>query len=147
MKRITAAALVAAQLAAAAPASGAELLAAGDPAQTRLGAFAGGRLRVELGGRHDGRPRLGLTVAPYSHRQAGDGRVTLRHGEGVELGIVGREPARVSFAGYRLAPGGAPVDSNGRRLGVSTLGAAGIAAGVILVGAAAFALAFRADDD
>ena len=147
MKRITAAALVAAQLASAAPASGAELLASGDPAQTRLGAFAGGRLRVELGGRNDGRPRLGLAVAPYSHRQAPDGRVTLRYGEGFEFGIVGREPARVRLAGYRLAPGGVPVDPNGRRLGLSTLETAGVVAGVIVVGALVFALTFRADED
>lgn len=147
MKKITAAALVAAQLATAAPASAAELLASGDPAQTRLGAFAGGRLRVELGGRNEGRPRLGLTVAPYSHRQAPDGRVTLRYGEGVEFGLVGREPARLRLAGYRLAPGGVAVDSNGRRLGLSTLETAGIVAGVIVVGSLAFALAFRADDD
>jgi hypothetical protein len=147
MKTITATALVLAQLAAAAPAAAADLAGPADATQTRLGAFAGGRLRVPLGGRQDRAARLGLTLAPYSQSRGIDGRTTLRYAEGVEFGLVGRQPAQLRLAGHRLASDGTLVDDSGRRLGVSTLGAAGIAAGVIVAGAIIAALAIRNDDD
>lgn len=147
MKKITAIALVVAQLGSAAPATAADLAATGDATQTRLGAFAGGRIRLPLGGRNDRAARVGLTLAPYSQSRAIDGRTTLRYGEGVEFGLVGRQPARLRLAGHRLASDGTLVDDDGRRLGVSTLGAAGIAAGVIVAGAIIAALAIRNDDD
>ncbi len=148
MKIITAAALVAAQLAAT-PAFAADLVdsAGAAPAQVRMGAFAGTRLRVELGGRHEGRTRFGLSLAPISHSQAADGRVTLRYGEGFEYGVAGRQPAALRLAGYRIGPGGTLVDERGTRLGVSTIEAAAIAGGVIVVGLVALALIGRNDND
>jgi len=147
MKMITAAALVAAQLASAAPLSAADLAGSADASQTRVGAFAGGRLRVELGGRHDRPARLGLALAPYAQSRAADGRTMVRYGEGFEFGIVGREPAQVRLAGHRLATDGTLVDEGGTRLGVSTLGAAGIVAGVLVVGAVAAALLIRSNGE
>ena len=146
MKMITATALVAAQLASAASVSAADLAGPAEASQTRMGAFAGGRLRVELGGRHDRRARVGLALAPYSESRAGDGRTTFRYGEGFEFGIAGREPAQVRMAGHRLTSDGLLVDEDGRRLGVSTLGAAGIVAGVLVVGAVAAALLIRSNE-
>jgi hypothetical protein len=145
MKAIAAASLVAAQLVTAAPAFAADLVAGSDPAQVRMGAFAGARFRVELGGRHDGRARIGLALAPTSHSQSADGRVSLRYAEGFEFGVTGREPARLRLAGYRIGPGGSLSDGRDPRLGISTLGAAGIAGGVIVVGFLVLALAYRSD--
>lgn len=146
MKAIAAASLVAAQLAAAAPTLAADLVAGADPAQVRMGAFAGARFRVELGGRHGGRARIGLALTPTSHSQSADGRVSLRYAEGLEFGLAGREPARLRLAGYRIGPGGSlSGEKRDARLGISTLGAAGIAGGVIVVGFLVLALAYRSD--
>lgn len=147
MKTITLAALVAAQILAAAPAGAAELLAGPETASSRLGSFAGARLRVDLGGKRDAKPRLGLTVAPLRQVRAGDGATRVQFGEGVELGLTGGERPALRVAGRRLAPNGELVDEDGKRLGVSTLEAAGIAAGVIVAGFLVVALAFRSDAD
>ena len=140
MKKLTIAALVAGQLLASAqPAFAAELT---ENRTQQMGAFAGLRLRVPLDGNVQQRQvRAGLAVAPMMHSRAMDGQTRLRIGEGVELGITGREPVRLSLAGTpvnRLAQGAAGPD--GRRMGVSTIGwiAIGIgAAAIIIVGAAA----------
>ena len=108
----------------------------------QMGAFAGLRLRVPLDGNLQQRQvRAGLAVAPLMHSRAMNGETRLRIGEGVELGITGREPVRLSLAGTpvnRLAQGATGPD--GRRMGISTIGwiAIGIgAAAIIIVGAAA----------
>jgi len=140
MKNLTIAALVAAQI----PASAQPALAADLASHQEIqgGAFGGVRLRVPLGGRaRDNRVRAGLAFAPTVSSRGQDGAVRTRIGEGLELGITGREPVRLSLAGMpvsRLAQGGSGPD--GGRLGISTLGWIAIGVGaaiVIVVGAAA----------
>lgn len=139
MKKLTIAALVAAQLASVAqPAMAADLVQQETP---RMGAFAGARLRIPLGGaREERRLRAGLTLAPTMRNQGADGASRLSFGEGLEFGIAGREPARLSLAGVpvnRLARSGTGPD--GQRLGISTIGWIAIGVGtaiVIVVGAA-----------
>ena len=140
MKTLTMAALVAAQLAATAQPA----LAAGlTEARTQeVGAFAGLRVRMPLdGAAQQRRLRAGLTVAPAMHSRTLGGESRLRIGEGLELGLNGEQPLRVSLGGTpvsQLAQG--PTGPDGRRLGVSTIGWIAIGVGVaavIVVGAAA----------
>jgi hypothetical protein len=147
MKMIVAAALIAAQIATVAPVSAAELVGPPSASAPRTGAFAGARFSVALGGKRASPARLGVAIAPLHRSQAGEGEAKLRFGEGVEFGIAGRQPPTLRLAGHRLAPGGVLVDEDGKRLGVSTIGAAGIAAGVILLGFVVLALAVRGDKD
>lgn len=146
MKTIIAAALIAAQLATAAPASAAELIDSPAFATTRMGTFAGARASVALGAKREG-ARLGIAIAPLRRSQNGEGEARLRFGEGVEFGISGREPAALRLAGHRISSDGVLVDAKGKRLGVSTIEAAGIAAGVIVAGFLVLALAVRSDAD
>ena len=139
MKKLMIAALVGGQaMAAAQPAFAAELA---DSRSQQAGAFAGLRVRMALdGSEQQRRVRAGLTLAPTLHSRTATGETRLRIGEGVELGIVGREPIRLSLAGTpvnRLAQGTAGPE--GQRLGVSTIGWIAIGVGVaavIVVGAA-----------
>ena len=133
MKRLTITALLGAQLAVAAQPA----LAAG-LAETRThqpGAFAGLRLHVPLDGNARQRQiRAGLTLAPTLHSRTAGGESRLHIGEGVELGVSGRGPVRLSLGGTpvsRLAPGGTGPD--GQRLGVSTLGWVAIGVGAVVV--------------
>ena len=148
MKKPTIAALVAGQLLATAqPAFAAEL------AETRsqqMGAFAGFRMRVPLDGRAaDRQVRAGLTVAPTLHSLTADGEVRLRIGEGLELGVTGGEPVRLSLAGTpvnRLARG--PVGPDGRRMGISTIGWIAIGVGTVVLVTVGFGyVLYRASDD
>jgi len=140
VKKLMIATLVSAQLGCvASPAMAAELGSAQDQ---RPGAFGGLRLRLPLDGpRRNQRLRAGLTLAPTLRIQDADGASRLRFGEGLEFGISGREPARLSLGGVpvnQLARG--PAGPDGRRMGVSTLGWIGIGVGaavIIVVGAAA----------
>ena len=148
MKRLTIAALLAAQVAAAIPASAAELAEA---RTQQTGAFAGFRMRVPLDGAvHERRLRAGLTVAPTLHSRTSAGESQLRFGEGLELGLVGRQPLRLTLAGQDLRRLGAQEgdqDEDEDGGGPSTLGWIAIGVGtlaVIVVGAAALCLA---DDD
>jgi hypothetical protein len=109
---------------------------------SRVGGFAGARLRVAIGGRHGGEVRAGLALAPVRRTP---GEAKLSFGEGLEFGIAGRERPALRVAGYRLAPGGA-VGRDGQRLGVSTVGAVAIGAGVVVVGAIVIALAIRSGE-
>jgi hypothetical protein len=68
-------------------------------AHHRVGAFAGARLRVAMGGETAGRPRLGLAVAGMDYRQSSDGRISARLGEGMELGLAADRKLRLSLAG------------------------------------------------
>ena len=128
---------IAALLAAAQPAVGAELA---ESRTQQMGAFAGVRVRMPLDG--DARQRqlrAGLTVAPTLHTRTADGATRLRIGEGVELGITGREPVRLSVAGTpvnRLVQSGTGPD--GQRLGVSTVGWIAIGAGVVVLAVGGF---------
>lgn len=134
MKTIAAASLIAAQLLAAAPAGAADLVASGDPAQVRMGAFAGARIRLDFGGRQDRQVRAGLTLAPFSRSQTMDGRTALRYGDGFEFGIAGREPAEVRLAGYRIGSSDPLRGGTGQRLGLSTIETTLVVGGVIVVG-------------
>lgn len=138
MKNVAIAALVAGQLLTAAqPALAAELV---DSHGQQIGAFAGARLRVPLDGNvRQRRIRAGLTLAPTLRTLAADGQSQLRFGEGLELGITGREPVRLLLAGQDVRRLGAAEDDNDRHGGPSTLGwiAIGVGAALaIVVGAA-----------
>jgi len=143
MKRLTIGALLAGQLMTAAqPVLAAELT---ETRSQQTGAFAGLRLRVPLDGNAEQRRlRAGLALAPTLHTRTADGETRLHVGEGIELGLVGREPVRLSIAGTpvsRLAQGG--TGPNGERLGISTLGWVAIGVGalvVVLVGATALCM-------
>jgi hypothetical protein len=132
MKPLTIAALLAGQMLAAAPPAMAADLA--DGRAQHMGAFGGVRVSVPLAGNsRDRRVRAGLTVAPALHSRGHNGESRLRIGEGLELGIVGSEPVRLSLAGTRvdrLAQG--RVGPDGRRLGVSTAGWVAIGAGAVV---------------
>ena len=101
LKKLMIAALLGAQvMAAAQPAMAAELESNSDQ---RMGAFGGLRVRVPLDGNARQRQvRAGLAVAPTLHTRTLDGESRLRIGEGLELGLRGREPVRLSIAGQDL---------------------------------------------
>jgi len=131
MKKLVITALLAGQLTAAQPAFAADLAEA-RPQQ--MGAFAGFRMRVPLGGDPDRQQlRAGLTLAPTLHTQSSSGEIRTRFGEGLEFGISGDQPARLSLAGTpvsRLAQG--PARPQGERAGVSTLGWIAIGVGALV---------------
>jgi opacity protein-like surface antigen len=135
MKRLTIAALVAAQImAVATPARGAEIASADMPRTNHAGTFVGARLRLPLDGTRRA-PRATLTAAPASRSTRADGDSRLRIGEGLEFGLDGRE--------LRFDLGGRPVSSlvqgrdapGGPRQNVSTVAWVAIGVGVVAVGA------------
>ena len=149
MKRLTLAVLVAGQLLAAAqPAFAAELT---EHRTREMGAFAGLRLRMPLDGNVQQRQlRAGLTVAPTMHSRTMNGESRMRIGEGLELGLTGDAPARVSLGGIpvsQLAQG--PVGPDGRRLNASTgeWVAIGVGGVVVLLGVAYLVFAEMMDCD
>jgi hypothetical protein len=133
MRKVTIAALLGAQLAAAAqPALAADFA---NTQEQRAGAFAGLRLRVPL----DGAPRqrqvrAGFTLAPTLHRQSGDGAVRMRIGEGVEFGYRSGHPLTFSLAGRDLTRPRLGAAEEGRRGGLSTGEVAMIVGGVLVAG-------------
>ncbi len=134
MKKLTIATLIAGQLmTTAAPAVAAELTEA---RTQQMGGFAGLRVRLPLDGRAGERQlRAGLAVAPVMQTRTLEGEMRTRIGEGLELGVTGREPVRLSVAGTpvsQLAQG--PVGPDGQRLGVSNVGWIAIGAGVVIAG-------------
>lgn len=71
---------------------------------SEIGAFAGMRIRVPLDGpRHERQLRAGLMIAPTLHSRNADGGRMVRLGEGVELGVRGREPIQLSIGGHDFA--------------------------------------------
>ena len=139
MKHLLIAALIGAQLLpCAAPAAAAELAAEPKRTETHMGAFAGARLRVALGGERRERVRAGLTVAPALHGVK-DGTVRLRVGEGLEFGLTERRAPALSLAGRRLSElSGSESVPDGNRQNVSTLGWVAIGAGVVAVAGIVF---------
>lgn len=139
MKKLLIAALVAGQV----PGAVAPAFAQGfaPVRDTETGTFGGVRLRIPFGGAAREPVRAGLAFAPTTRTGYQDGHVRTRIGEGLEFGMVGREPLQFSLAGTpvnRLVQGRTGPD--GRKLGVSTIGwiAIGVgAAAVIVVSAAA----------
>jgi hypothetical protein len=132
IRKLTICALLVAQVSTAVPASAAELT---DGRTQQAGAFAGFRLRLALDGDARRRPlRAGLAVAPTIHSQSLRGETRTRIGEGLELGIVGDGPVRVSLAGTpvsRLVQG--PAQGDGRRVRASTGEWIAIGAGAVVV--------------
>ena len=153
MKPLVVGALVAAQiLGCAQPASAADVA---EQRSQQMGAFVGLRLRLPLDGDAGQRQlRAGLAVAPTMHSRTIDGESRLRIGEGLELGLVGREPVRLTLAGQDVrrlgaAQQGEP-DEDGERRGPSTVAwvAIGVAALVVVTAAVgALWLEDRIDDE
>ena len=131
MKSLMIAALVGAQIAAAAaPVQAAELSAAEAPRSQEIGTFVGARLRVPLDGSR-GAARATLTAAPTLRSVAASGEGRTRIGEGLEFGIQGQE-VRFNLAGRpvsRLVQGGEP--PAGGRQNVSTVGWVAIGVGAV----------------
>src|SRR5207253_10274814 len=119
MKKLTIAALVAAQLLPAAqPAFAADFAATQDQ---RAGVFAGFRLRMPL----DGAPRqrqvrAGLAVAPTMHSLGQNGALRFRIGEGMEFGYRSNRPLSFSVAGQDLGRFRLNATEDGQRRGMST---------------------------
>ena len=145
MKKLTLAVLLAGQiLAVAQPAMAADFTSA---QEQRAGAFAGLRLRMPLDGAQRRQIRAGFALAPTFGTRGINGESRLRIGEGLELGITGRQPVRLLVAGQDVRRLGAAQGAerqegqqNERRGGPSTLGWIAIGVGaavVIVVGAAA----------
>ena len=139
MKRLMLTALVAGQLMASTqPAMAAELA---DGQTQQIGGFGGVRVRIPLDGGAQRQVRAGLTIAPALQTRDLSGESRTRIGEGLELGLTGDEPLRLSVAGTpvsQLARG--PVGPDGQRVGVSDLGWIAIGAGVVIAGVGLAAL-------
>lgn len=149
MKKLVTGVLLASQVQTAAlPAMAAELEPVSDQ---RMGAFGGLRLRVPFGGEAtDRRLRAGLTFAPLRQDRFASGETRLRIGEGVEFGLRGREPLRLSIAGRDLRRFNLQDGRDNDGGGIST--GLWIAGGLVLltvavVGAAALALEDAGDED
>jgi hypothetical protein len=148
MKKLMIIALVAAQLTAAQPTIAAELEA---PSERRMGMFGGLRVRMALGGNAGAeRLRAGLAFAPTVHSRLANGESRIRVGEGLELGLRGREPLRLSIAGQDLRRLAAQGNEREERRGIPT--GAWIAGGIIAVtllgvGAIALVLEDAGDED
>jgi hypothetical protein len=136
MKKLTIGALVAAQLASVAPAGAAQLLDSAGASSTRVGGFAGARLRISLDPKPRERVRAGLTIAPTSLSLRADGATRFRTGEGVEYGVSDLSKPELSLSGRRVSElvqsGRGP---GGERRNLSTTGLVAIGVGVVLVGA------------
>lgn len=137
MRKLLIAAVLAAQLGPlAAPSFAADLAAEAQQRESRLGAFAGARLRIGLGGgERRERVRVGVSVAPTLH-MVEDGAASLRIGEGLEYGLTERRPAGVSVGGHRISD--IQRSPDGRRQNVSTLGWVAIGVGVVVVAGVGF---------
>ena len=132
MKKLLAAVLIASQVLGTAAPAFAQGYA--PVRETQAGTFGGVRVRIPFGGAAREPMRAGLAFAPTARTEHQDGRVRTRIGEGLEFGIVGREPLQFSLAGTpvsRLVQGRAGPD--GRRMGVSTIGWIAIGVGASLV--------------
>jgi hypothetical protein len=134
VKSLTILALVTAQaLAAVQPAFAADLQPDPGVKGTRMGAFAGARVRVPLGSKRQA-VRATLTAAPTLHSLQSSGEQRMRIGQGLELGVEGKQ-ARFDLAGRpasRLVQGQSGPE--GERRNLSTIGAVAIGVGVLLVG-------------
>jgi hypothetical protein len=142
MKVIMLAALLVAQFnAVGAPVRAAELIAAEQPGTQQVGAFAGARLRLPLGGHERQRARVALSASPTLHQLQPNGEWRARIGRGLELGGRGDRPL-LTFAGRpvgRLAETEAAPD--GTRRNISPVGWVAIGVGALaLIYLAAFGI-------
>ena len=132
MKSLTIAALIAAQLAAAAPAHAADLDGRGAFMDDRRGGFAGVRIRARSGGQDSGL-RASVTLAPTVHSRVG-ATSRMNMGEGLELGISPGSRPELRLAGQRVDRMnlfGPPPSED--RANLSTLATVAIVGGVIIV--------------
>jgi hypothetical protein len=121
------------------PAFAAELDGRSPFAEDQRGAFAGVRLRAQLGG-SDSKLRAGLALAPTTHsRRGAASRMAI--GDGLELGMMPTGKPVVTLADRRLDQLSLlGEDVKGDRANMSTLAKVAIVAGVVIVvGAVAFA--------
>jgi hypothetical protein len=134
MRTMLIAALLAAQAAPGASAArAAELAPESQARETRMGAFAGARVRLSLGGERKSL-RAGLTAAPALHSLR-DGAARMRIGEGLEIASRDLRRPGVTVAGRSFTEAaGIPRAPDGRRQNVSTTGWIAIGAGVVLLG-------------
>jgi hypothetical protein len=143
MRKLIIATLVGSQImASAAPAAAADLDERQASSQRQLGAFAGARLRIPLGGSESGKARAGLALAPTLHSLRSDGSLRTRHADGVELSLAGQRKMQLTLAGRpvsQLAAGRRAPE--GQKLGVSTVGWVAIGVGTIVLLVAALAVA------
>ena len=141
MRKITIAALLAAQLLPAAqPAFAADFATTQDQ---QAGVFAGLRLRMPL----DGAPRqrqvrAGLALAPTLHSRSQNGAVRLRIGEGMEFGYRSNRPLSFSLAGRDLNGFRLGAAEERQRRGMSTGKILLIVGGVIVVALAVTTVVF-----
>jgi hypothetical protein len=146
MKKLLIAALVAGQILGSAAPAFAQTYS--PVRETETGTFGGLRVRIPFGGAAREPVRAGLAFAPTTRTDHQDGRVRTRIGEGLEFGMVGRQPLQFSLAGTpvnRLVQGRTGPD--GRKLGVSTIGWIAIGVGASLVILVAATAACAADHD
>ena len=122
--------LCAAQVAAGAPATGAELHSDRSGAGVQTGSFAGARLRIPLGGGGE-RSHVGLALTSVQRtRDSG----AIRFSRGAELGFSAGEAVSVKLGGRpvsQLAPGRRGPE--GRKQGFSTLGWVAIGASLVII--------------
>ena len=133
MKRAATGAFAAVQIALALQPAAAAELAADGASPSRVGSFAGARLRVPLGA-GGGKAHAGLAFT--ATQRSGDIGM-LRFSKGMELGFAGDDKVRLSLGGRpvsQLAQG--REGPRGRKLGVSTLGWVGIGVAVVAVAGA-----------
>lgn len=139
MKKLMISALIAGQIGIAGePALAADLDGRSAFAEDQRGAFAGLRLRAQLGG-SDSKLRAGLALAPTTHsRRGAASRMAI--GQGLELGMMPTGQPVLTLADRRLdriSLLGEDVEAD--RANMSTLAKVAIVAGVVIVvGAVAF---------
>jgi hypothetical protein len=135
MKKIVSFSLVIAVMAAplsAGTAFAAELDGRSPFAENQRGAFAGVRLRAEMGGA-GAKLRGGLAIAPTSHTRRG-ANSKMAIGEGVELGFSPGMKPELTLAGQRLDRMSLLGEkSAGDRANMSTIAKVAIVAGVVVV--------------
>lgn len=74
------------------------------PSTTEVGAFAGARLRLPLGGgARKAPPRFSLALTPMLRAASADGQVQMRFGEGVGVGFSGGRSPQLTLGGLPLA--------------------------------------------
>jgi hypothetical protein len=128
MKFVTLGALIAAHIACAAQA--AELPREPSTEATRVGTFAGARMRVPLGATKE-KPNAGLAFT--ATQRTGD-TGTLRFSKGMELGFAGRDKVQLSLAGRHVSQLRQGAEGpNGRKHGFSTTGWVILGASAVII--------------
>lgn len=110
--------------------------------QHRLGAFAGARFRIAIGGEGAGEPRLGLAIAGIDYRRSTDGSLRARFAEGVEYGFAAKRGASLSLAGQPVRIGEDRLHASGGGGLSPKLIFAGIVGVIVIGGAVGVATAF-----